>query len=64
MFRRLGFQSEALLRDHVMDWQGQRHDLVVLSHQTAVFLATLGLEREEGDYGPAVPPLRYPWVEE
>ena len=64
MFRRLGFQSEALLRDHVKDRQGQTHDLVVLSHQTALFLATLGVERDESGYRPVVPPMRYPPVEE
>ena len=31
LFRRLGFEREALLRDHVMDLQGQTHDLVVMS---------------------------------
>ena len=32
VFRSLGFQPEALLRDHVKDRQGEKHDLVILSH--------------------------------
>lgn len=33
VFRSLGFQPEALLRDHVKDRQGGLHDLVILSCQ-------------------------------
>ena len=33
MFEALGFEPEALLRDHVRDKAGALHDLVVLSHE-------------------------------
>ena len=56
MFRRMGLQTEAILRDHVRDREGELHDLVILSHLTAQFLATLGLTRDEaGAYRLAVP---------
>lgn len=32
MFRSLGFQAEAMLRDHVRDRDGELRDLIVLSH--------------------------------
>jgi RimJ/RimL family protein N-acetyltransferase len=32
LFEGLGFAPEAILRDHVRDRDGQKHDLVVLSH--------------------------------
>jgi L-amino acid N-acyltransferase YncA len=32
MFQELGFQPEALLRDHLCDADGQLHDLAVLAH--------------------------------
>jgi L-amino acid N-acyltransferase YncA len=32
MFRELGFQPEALLRDHLCDPNGELHDLAVLAH--------------------------------
>jgi L-amino acid N-acyltransferase YncA len=32
MFSNLGFEPEALLRDHVRDDRGRPHDLVVMSH--------------------------------
>ena len=35
VFRSLGFQPEALLRDHVKDRAGEKHDLVILSHDVA-----------------------------
>ncbi len=35
VFRSLGFQPEALLRDHVKDRDGNKHDLVILSHDVA-----------------------------
>jgi len=40
-FEHLGFRSEALMRDHVKDRQGQKHDLLVLSHDVANFRAQL-----------------------
>ena len=47
MFESLGFEPEALLRDHVRDKTGELHDLVVLSHLvegTWSGMATAGLE--------------------
>jgi L-amino acid N-acyltransferase YncA len=41
VFRTLGFQPEALLRQHVQDRDGTRHDLVVLAQDVARFAATL-----------------------
>ncbi len=32
MFGELGFQPEALLRDHLCDPDGELHDIVVLAH--------------------------------
>jgi L-amino acid N-acyltransferase YncA len=37
VFEGLGFRPEALLRDHVKDRQGHKHDLLVLSHEVARF---------------------------
>ncbi len=36
-FEQLGFKAEALLRDHVKDRTGQKHDLLVYSHDVAEF---------------------------
>lgn len=36
-FEGLGFRPEALLRDQVKDRQGNKHDLLVLSHEVAKF---------------------------
>lgn len=38
-FESLGFRPEALLRDHVKDREGNRHDLLVLSHDVQRFSA-------------------------
>ncbi len=38
-FQGLGFRPEALLRDHVKDRQGEKHDLLVLSHDVERFAA-------------------------
>lgn len=35
VFRSLGFKPEAVLRDHVKDREGAKHDLVILSHDVA-----------------------------
>jgi RimJ/RimL family protein N-acetyltransferase len=35
LFESLGFRAEALLRDHVRDVSGQKHDIVVLGHNVA-----------------------------
>ena len=47
MFEALGFEPEALLRDHVRDRSGELRDLVVLAHSvegTWSGMATAGLE--------------------
>ena len=41
VFRSLGFQPEALLRDHVKDRDGNKHDLVILSHDIAAGQRTM-----------------------
>jgi L-amino acid N-acyltransferase YncA len=33
VFQRLGFRVEGLLRDHVRDQHGQKHDLVLMAHE-------------------------------
>lgn len=51
MFQDLGFEPEALLRDHVRDKQGNLRDLVVLAHLvegTWSGMATAGLADELG----------------
>lgn len=35
VFRSLGFKPEAVLREHVKDRDGDKHDLVILSHDVA-----------------------------
>ena len=35
VFESLGFRGEALLRDHVKDRSGRRHDIAILSHDVA-----------------------------
>jgi L-amino acid N-acyltransferase YncA len=40
-FEQLGFKAEALLRDHVKDRRGQKHDLLVYSHDVAAFQSQL-----------------------
>ncbi|MFN0147679.1 MAG: N-acetyltransferase family protein [Dehalococcoidia bacterium] len=45
VFEGLGFRPEALLRDHVKDRAGQKHDLLVLSHEVARF------EAQQAAYG-------------
>jgi L-amino acid N-acyltransferase YncA len=46
-FEGLGFRPEALLRDQVKDRQGNKHDLLVLSHEVARF------ESQRAAYGVA-----------
>jgi RimJ/RimL family protein N-acetyltransferase len=41
LFESLGFKAEALLRDHVCDVDGKKHDIVVLGHNVAQFEAQL-----------------------
>jgi L-amino acid N-acyltransferase YncA len=38
VFESLGFRSEGLLREHVQDREGKRHDIVILSHDVAKVL--------------------------
>lgn len=40
-FEELGFKAEALLRDHVKDRTGQKHDLLVYSHDVSSFGAQM-----------------------
>ena len=40
-FEELGFKAEALLRDHVKDRNGEKHDLLVYSHDVASFQSQL-----------------------
>jgi L-amino acid N-acyltransferase YncA len=40
MFRSLGFEPEALLKDHVRDDEGQLHDLMLLAHSVEASLAS------------------------
>ena len=35
VFEEMGFKTEALLRDHVKDRSGDKHDLLILSHDVA-----------------------------
>jgi len=35
LFESLGFKAEALLREHVRDIDGRKHDIVVLGHNVA-----------------------------
>jgi RimJ/RimL family protein N-acetyltransferase len=41
LFESLGFKAEALLRDHVKDVAGKKHDIVVLGHNVAQVQAQL-----------------------
>jgi ribosomal protein S18 acetylase RimI-like enzyme len=51
MFRRLGFEPEALLRDHLCDASGELQDLVVLAHgvdETWSGMLSAGVDRALG----------------
>ena len=41
LFESLGFRAEALLREHVRDVDGKKHDIVVLGHNIAQVRAQL-----------------------
>ena len=41
VFETMGYRAEALLRDHVRDRDGTKHDLVILSHDVAAFRARM-----------------------
>lgn len=52
MFEAIGFEPEALLRDHVRDKRGELRDLLVLAHQvdgTWSGMATAGLDEQLGE---------------
>ncbi len=52
VFQGMGFRPEALLRDHVKDREGNKHDLLILAHDVAKFQAqmeALGIARALGD---------------
>jgi len=42
-FEQLGFKPEALLRDHVMDRNGEKHDLLVFSHDVSTFRSQMDI---------------------
>jgi L-amino acid N-acyltransferase YncA len=39
VFERLGFRAEALLRDHVKDRHGRKHDLLLMAHSVDDFMS-------------------------
>jgi RimJ/RimL family protein N-acetyltransferase len=41
VFEGMGFRPEALLRDHVRDRDGRKHDLLILSHEVERFQAQM-----------------------
>jgi L-amino acid N-acyltransferase YncA len=41
VFEGMGFRPEALLRDHVKDREGNKHDLLILRHDVAQFQAQM-----------------------
>jgi L-amino acid N-acyltransferase YncA len=41
VFHRMGFQTEARLLDQVQDRNGNKHDLLVLSHDVSIYQAAL-----------------------
>ncbi len=50
-FEGMGFRPEALLRDHVKDRDGNKHDLLVLSHEVARFEAQRNAYGVNGAFG-------------
>ena len=41
VFESLGFRSEGLMREHVQDRDGKRHDIVILSHDVTKVLSSM-----------------------
>jgi len=41
VFETMGYRAEALLRDHVRDAEGVKHDIVILSHDVEQFAARM-----------------------
>jgi ribosomal protein S18 acetylase RimI-like enzyme len=52
MFTSIGFDPEALLRDHIRDRDGNLRDLVLLSHEVGDRSAALDVIGLDGDLGP------------
>ena len=40
-FEGLGFRAEGLLRDHMIDKDGNRHDLLIMGHDVQRFQSTM-----------------------
>jgi len=53
LFESLGFKAEALLRDHVRDAVGKKHDIVVLGHNVAQVRAQMEAYGLPGAVSPA-----------
>jgi len=51
MFTSIGFEPEALLRDHICDRQGNLRDLMVLAHEVAARSATMDVLGLDGEVG-------------
>jgi L-amino acid N-acyltransferase YncA len=52
VFQGMGFRPEALLRDHVKDREGRKHDLLILAHEVAKFQGQMdayGITKALGD---------------
>jgi RimJ/RimL family protein N-acetyltransferase len=43
VFEEMGFKTEALLRDHVKDSEGEKHDLIIMSHDVAAVQSMMEL---------------------
>ena len=41
VFEEMGFTAEALLKDHVQDKEGTKHDIVILSHDVEAFASKM-----------------------
>jgi L-amino acid N-acyltransferase YncA len=41
VFEGMGFRTEALLRDHVKDREGRKHDLLIMAHDVDAFMAQM-----------------------
>ena len=61
MFTALGFEGEALLRDHIRDRDGQPRDLIVLAHFVQDNWASLESVGLADELAPARPRVRERW---
>ena len=41
VFEEMGFKSEALFRDHVKDFKGKKHDLLIMAHDVQGFASQM-----------------------